>query len=433
MAKEETRAEGKAASKSPDGEKLLAAGYETYPAKFASKFFSAGTVAKSVKNIKAAGFTRDILKWGYYQKYAPADPRDKSKWGSDPKLYENWEASVDEAREALRKQPVDPGRAGPDPDHPTVLADNLLEHLDTAVKIALFDKYLHASSNDSGVEIDVVVQTQPIASRRHAILTSWHNTAGNPTDPKYKHDRLTIVMTCPLGGWIGTAIWKYNGPSRFTRFTATYTVPAVPSHDSGQIIFIFNGLESMPDPARSHPPAILQPVLQWTPGGDNWAIRSWYVPSSYTPSIDQMPGLTDELNFTIPENAAWTKATQVQPGEVLTGVIEWTGFEYQASFERNGNTVAKLGAPGILPLTYPVCVIEAYNYDTSSSKRDLVDVRMDNIALYRADMGSTPVEPSWEVGTDTDSADGIHHGNGKLQRYRVIPSNNNATLTFTKK
>jgi hypothetical protein len=240
-------------------------------------------------------------------------------------------------------------------------------------------------------------------------------------------------MTCPLGGWIGAAIWNYTGTSRFTRFTSTYTVPAVPSHNSGQIIFIFNGLESMPDPTQSSPPAILQPVLQWTPGGEDWAIRSWYVPSSYTPTIDQMPPLTNELSFTRPENPAWTQATQVQPGETLTGVIEWTASGYQAYFLRNGNKVTTLTAPGILPLTYPVCVVEAYNYDMNNSKRDLVDVTMNNIALYRADMGGTPVEPSWEVGTDTDSGDGIHHGNGKLQRYRVVPSNNNATLTFTRK
>ena len=58
---------------------------------------------------------------------------------------------------------------------------------------------------------------------------------------------------------------------------------------------------------------------------------------------------------------------------------------------------------------------------------------MEQIALYREDTGNVPVEPTWDIGTEGNSGDGIHHGTGKLQRYRVVPSANNATLTFTRK
>ena len=243
----------------------LGAIYQPYPQNFSSKFFSAAEVRGSVQRIKSVLPTRDALWWGNYQKYAPANPRDKTNWGNDATLYDNWEAAVDEAREALRKQPVDSGRPGPDPDHPTELAHNLLDHLDKTVRIALWDKHQLNHPNESGIEIVVKVFPQGLASRRHNLLTSWHEAPVNPSgDPKYKYDKLTIAMTCPVGGWIGTAVWHYTGPSRFTRFTATYTVPALPEHDSGQIIFIFNGLESLPDPQRSDPPGILQPVLQWT-------------------------------------------------------------------------------------------------------------------------------------------------------------------------
>ncbi|MET4345590.1 hypothetical protein ABIC08_006887 [Bradyrhizobium sp. RT9b] len=428
--KTKTKTKSKAAVDSSVSPDLRAAGYEAYPAKFSSNFFSAATVAKSVKNIKAAGFTRDSLLWGYYQKYAADDPSDQNNWG-DTTLYQNWESSIDEAREALRKMPVDRDLPGPDPDNPTARASNVLEHLDTATRIALFDKHLlNNDPMDSGIEIEVVVKTQSKSSRRHKIKTTWREEASNPPDPKYKYDRLTIVMTCPRGGWIGTAIWKYTGTSRFTKFTATYTVPP-PPQKSGQILFLFNGLESVPAPGQSKPPAILQPVLQWTQK-DGWAIRSWYVPSTYTPPFEKMPDKTSELSFTKPENPAWTTATPVEEGEVLTGVIEWVNNQaYQSSFVRDGTTVATLLAPNILPLTYPVCVVEAYHF--SDKYNDLVDVNMDGLTLYREDVPGTPVEPSWEVGTETASKDKVHQGTGRLQLYKVVPSNANTTLTFTRK
>ncbi|WP_439358822.1 hypothetical protein [Bradyrhizobium sp. DASA03007] len=407
---------------------ILGALYKDYPTNFSSKFFSAATVVSSVRNIKAAGFTRDSLLWGYYQKFAASDPTDQSNWGN-PDLYQNWESSVAEAREALTKLPVDPNLPGPDPDNPSARARNMLDHLDTAVRIALFDKHLPGNPMDSGIEIDVVVGVQARPSRRHKVTTLWRNAPHNPSDPKYKYDKLTIVMTCPRGGWIGTAAWKYNGRSRFTRYAATYKVPAAPAHDRGQILFIFNGLESLPNPQQSFPPGILQPVLQWS-SPDGWAIRSWYVPSTYTPSIDMMPGLNDERRFTGPEAPAWTKATKVAANKVLTGVIEWDGMSYRSSFLLDGSTVATLLAPNILPLTYPVAVVEAYEF---KNKNDLVDVAMNNLELEQEDSPGVPVEPTWDVGTDANPSDHIHYGTGRLQRYKIVPSNSNTTLTFTRK
>jgi hypothetical protein len=407
---------------------VLGALYEPYPEDFSSKYFSADTVVDSVKNIKAAGFTRDNLRWGYYQKYAPADPTDESNWGN-PDLYRNWESAIAEAREALRKVPVDRNQPGPDPDNPSVRANNMLEHLDEAVRIALFDKFQEGEP-ESGIEIEIKVRRQAKASRRHKLATAWRAAAHNPPDPKYKWDRLTIVMTCPRDGWIGTAAWKYGGPSRFTRCLASYKVPDAPENQSKQILFIFAGLESLPNPRQSYPPAILQPVLQWTKH-DGWAIRSWYVPSTYTPSIDQMPGLEDERRFTDPASPAWTKATRVSPGDDLTGVIEWDGMAYRSSFKVGKTTTAALLARNILPLTYPVAVIEAYEF---GNRKELVkEVTMTDITLYREDTPDVPVEPTWDIGTDSDPSDGIHHGTGKLQLYKITPSANNQTLTFKRK
>lgn len=409
--------------------RILGALYEAYPDDFSSNYFSADNVATSVRNIKAAGFTRDSLLWGYYQKFAASDPTNENNWG-DPRLYRCWESAVAEAREGLKKDRVDRNLPGPDPDNPSARASNMLEHLDTAVRIALFDKHLLGSAVDSGIEIEVVVGVQAQPSRRHKVTTSWRPARNNPSDPKYKWDKLTIVMTCPNGGWIGPAVWKYNGSSRFTRYTSTYKVPAAPASKVGQILFIFNGLESLPDPRQSYPPGILQPVLQWTEG-DGWAIRSWYVPSTYTPSIDMMPGKDDDRKFTSPDSPAWTKAKQVATDTTLTGVIEWNGMSYRSSFLVDGATEAALLAPNILPLTYPVAVIEAYNF---GNKNTLVDVvTMQNIRLELDDSPGVPIEPTWDIGTDSDPSDHIHHGTGKLQRYKIVPDNHNTKLVFTRK
>ena len=431
MTKESTDYSSEASTaKDKDSEfspQILGALYKDYSGDFSSKYFSAAMVASSVKNIKARGFTRDNLLWGYYQKFAVSDPTDQSKWGKSA-LYQNWESAVAEAREGLAKTLVDRNLPGPDPDNPSARARNMLEHLDTAVRIALFDKHLPGSPVDSGIEIEVVVGVQAEHSRRHKVTTSWRNAANNPSDPKYKYDKLTIVMTCPRGGWIGPVVWKYNGRSRFTKYTASYKVPAAP-YDSGQILFIFNGLESLPDPRQSYPPGILQPVLQWTSPPDGWAIRSWYVPSTYTPSFDMMPGLNDERRFTNPASPAWTRAKKVNPGDLLKGVIEWDGMSYRSSFE--GTTDATLLAPNILPLTYPVAVIEAYRF---RNRNDLVDVTMDNIRLELEDSPGVPVEPTWEIGTEDDNpSDHIHYGTGKLQRYKIDAKNNNTTLVFKRK
>jgi len=404
--------------------------YKDYSGDFSSKYFSAHMVASSVRNIKARGFTRDNLLWGYYQKFAVSDPTDQNKWGKSA-LYQNWESAVAEAREGLAKVQVDRNLPGPDPDNPSARARNMLEHLDTAVRIALFDKHLPGSPVDSGIAIEVVVGVQAQASRRHKVTTLWRNAPDNPSDPKYKFDKLTIVMTCPLGGWIGPAVWKYKGPSRFTRYTATYKVPAAPVRDSGQILFIFNGLESLPDPQQSYPPGILQPVLQWTSSDGYWAVRSWYVPSTYTPSIDMMPGPNDERRFTGPDSPAWTKAKKVTTDKVLTGVIEWDGMSYRSSFLVDGTTVATLLAPNILPLIYPVAVVEAYNF--TRDRNDLVDVTMNYLTLELEDSPGVPIEPTWEIGTDSNPTDNIHYGTGKLQRYKIDAKDNNTTLIFKRK
>jgi hypothetical protein len=79
-------------------------------------------------------------------------------------------------------------------------------------------------------------------------------------------------------GWISYGYWNNDTGSSLTSFRATWTVPPAPSTDSGQTIFLFNGIQNY---GSNY--GILQPVLQWGPsaaaGGSYWSIASWYVTS----------------------------------------------------------------------------------------------------------------------------------------------------------
>jgi hypothetical protein len=75
-------------------------------------------------------------------------------------------------------------------------------------------------------------------------------------------------------------------------------------------------------------------------------------------------------------------------------------------------------------------VVEAYRF---GDKDSLVDVTMNQLTLELEDSPGVPIEPTWDVGTDSDSSDKIHYATGRLQLYKIEPSKNNTTLTFTRK
>jgi hypothetical protein len=90
-------------------------------------------------------------------------------------------------------------------------------------------------------------------------------------------------------GWICATFWNNNTGSPFSVIRTTWSVPAFPTTESGQLIYLFNGLQvqvtgSNPALTGLH---ILQPVLQWgvSPdgGGRNWAVASWFVGTTHQP------------------------------------------------------------------------------------------------------------------------------------------------------
>lgn len=146
-------------------------------------------------------------------------------------------------------------------------------------------------------------------------------------------------------GWITDAVWQVPNDDSILSFSASWKVPPPPVQQDGQLLYVFNALTEAEG-------AILQPVLQWGAapigGGNYWAVASWYVTS-------------DGEAFT-------TQPIQVQPGQVLTGVI--TRF-VQPSGEPDNYTAQFVGIEGTLLTTISVAdltnayeALEVYSVDS---------------------------------------------------------------------
>jgi hypothetical protein len=120
-----------------------------------------------------------------------------------------------------------------------------------------------------------------------------------------------------FGGWITSSFWINSSQPTISSFSSTWMVPKAPTTDSGQLIYLFNGLEDI------NSECILQPVLQWgeSPdgGGSYWAVASWFV--------NKQTGA-----------AFRTPLVNVSEGQVLTGVMTLLGpadqgFRYSCEFQ----------------------------------------------------------------------------------------------------
>jgi hypothetical protein len=128
-------------------------------------------------------------------------------------------------------------------------------------------------------------------------------------------------------GWVASAGWTNTSANLITSMTTTWTVPRSPTTTSGQIIFIFDGLQNSS--------RILQPVLQWggdssdSGSGDYWVIASWNAGSQSDP-------------FYLSPSVI-----RVNPGDQLVGSMIYTGSTKDASGVTHYNyTSSFVGFPG---------------------------------------------------------------------------------------
>jgi len=148
-------------------------------------------------------------------------------------------------------------------------------------------------------------------------------------------------------GWI-TYTWWDSGSAAIASFATTWKVPQAPTTNSGQTIFLFNGIQN-----TGANFGILQPVLQWGPsaagGGNFWSVASWYVTSS--------------------GQAFHTGLTTVSAGATLVGVMTRTGqsgsqYSYSSQFQGIPNTT--LPIQNIALLHWANETLEAYGINQCS-------------------------------------------------------------------
>jgi len=93
-----------------------------------------------------------------------------------------------------------------------------------------------------------------------------------------------------LGGWLDYGGWyPPSGENNLNSFTSTYVVPGNPPSRSNQVLFYFIGMQDNDAPGSVN---IVQPVLTWGNGFQQWYAQSWACcPSNITVSSPPLFGL----------------------------------------------------------------------------------------------------------------------------------------------
>ena len=174
------------------------------------------------------------------------------------------------------------------------------------------------------------------------------------------------------GGWIAYAGWTNTSGAPVSLLRTTWTVPPPPRTQSGQTVFLFNGIENAT--------MIYQPVLQWgvsaAGGGDYWAIASWYAAG---------PG----------GHSFYSPLTPVAAGTELVGVMTLTdrsstGCSYEAAFE--GFAATSLPVRNVPELSWCVQTLEAYGIGARSDYPPVTVTAMRAIELQ---VGGRPAALAW--------------------------------------
>ena len=199
-------------------------------------------------------------------------------------------------------------------------------------------------------------------------------TAGVPLHPGNVAYLSPEVVPAFGSGWITYASWTNATGTPASSFATTWVVPDPPATQSGQVIFLFSGIQNST--------MIYQPVLQWgesaAGGGNYWAVASWYV--------DGQGGI-----------ALHSSLVQVNPGDTLVGVMTLTGqsgsqFSYDCSFQGIAN--ASLPVSNIEQLTWLIETLECYGITKASDYPDAALTEMRDISIST---GATHPAMTWGV------------------------------------
>ncbi len=172
-------------------------------------------------------------------------------------------------------------------------------------------------------------------------------------------------------GWICYASWTENDKP-ISLFTTSWVVPPAPATQSGQTVFLFNGIQNAT--------MIYQPVLQWgssaAGGGNYWSVACWYADGQNGKSF-------------------YSSLVRVNPGQVLTGVMTESaqgpnGFSYNCQFVGVPNT--SLPIQNVQQLTWAVQTLECYGIQKCSDYPNTCRTAMQAIGIQA---GGANVTPAW--------------------------------------
>jgi hypothetical protein len=175
-------------------------------------------------------------------------------------------------------------------------------------------------------------------------------------------------------GWITYASWTNNTGKTITFFKTTWVVPPAPATQSGQVIFLFSGIQNST--------MIYQPVLQWgssaAGGGNSWAVASWYA--------DGQGG-----------HSFYSQLVPVNTGDVLVGLMTLTGqsgglFSYNCQFV--GLSGPSLPIQNVQELTWCIETLEAYGLTKCS---DYPAVLKTPMSLIEIQTGGAEAALNWQA------------------------------------
>jgi hypothetical protein len=199
-------------------------------------------------------------------------------------------------------------------------------------------------------------------------------------------------------GWIVYAYW--NAPNPITYFSTSWVVPPAPASSDGQVVFLFNGIQSNT--------MIYQPVLQWgvsaAGGGNYWAVASWYADGQGGPAFH-------------------SSLVRVNPGDVLTGVMTLTGHSaagYSYNCEFTGIANSGYAITNVPELFQAVETLECYglqqasDYPSGKTEMSRIDIQTGKTA---ADVAWTVVDAVTDVGQQALIFDTDYSGYGEVDIY----------------
>ncbi|VVB90381.1 Uncharacterised protein [uncultured archaeon] len=203
---------------------------------------------------------------------------------------------------------------------------------------------------------------QTLNLSRNDVLSMACNAAGECSYKvtKYIKTSATSSIVPTYNNWTESANYYENGGNNF--FSAYWKVPSSPTGPTGQIIFLFPGLE--PESQTD----ILQPVLQWGQSGHNyWELQSYYVIGSQI----------NDSGITVNANEGDTVFGVIQ--QYPNGSGNWDVDAYDMT--SGGDSSISESLSYVYPNIYGA-VLEVYNVDTCSQfpgSTDFYNIVVDNV------------------------------------------------------